>query len=150
VADQTPPLTLGWKERIDFLDWGLRRIRAKIDTGARTSALGAVYYEMADVPGEGRVVDLVLALDRKAPDRQVRRRVPVLRTVVVRNSAGQKELRPVVEARIKLGPLIKVIHLSVTHRGSMRFPVILGRLALAGDCIVDVSRKYLLRKKRQG
>jgi hypothetical protein len=31
----------------------------------------------------------------------------------------------------------------------MRFPVILGRLALAGDCLVDVSRKYLLRKKRR-
>jgi hypothetical protein len=150
LADPTPLLVLGWKERIDFLDWGLRRIRAKIDTGARTSALGAVYYEMADVPGEGRVVDLVLALERKAPDREVRRRVPVLRTVVVRNSAGQRELRPVIESRIRLGPLTKVIRLSVTHRGSMRFPVILGRQALAGDCIVDVSRKYVLRKKQSG
>jgi hypothetical protein len=40
--------------------------------------------------------------------------------------------------------------MTVTHRGSMRFPVILGRQALAGECIVDVSRKYLLRKKRSG
>ena len=150
MADEPGLLVLGWKERIDFLDWGLRRVKAKIDTGARTSALGAVYYEMANLPGEGRVVDLVLALDRRAPDRQVRQRVPVLQTVVVRNSAGQRETRPVIETRIRVGPLTKVIRLTVTHRGSMRFPVILGRQALAGDCIVDVSRKYLLRNKRRG
>ena len=91
MPDQTPLLTIGWKERIDFPDWGLRRVKVKIDTGARTSALGAVYYEMLDLPGQGRVADLVLALDRKAPDRQVRLRVPVLGTVVVRNSAGHSE-----------------------------------------------------------
>jgi hypothetical protein len=146
---EPPPLPIGWKERIDFPDWGLRRVKVKIDTGARTSAVGAVYYEVLDLPGEGKVADLTLALDRKAPDKQVRLRVAVLGTVVVRNSAGQRELRPVVETRVRLGPLTKVIRLTVTNRAQMRFPVILGRQALAGDCLVDVSRKYLLRKKRR-
>jgi hypothetical protein len=149
MTDPSPPLVLGWKERIDFPDWKLRRVKVKIDTGARTSALGAVYYEVTDRPGEGRVADLVLALDRKAPDKQVRLRVPVLGTVRVRNSSGQLETRPVVETRIKLGPLTKVIRLTVTNRAAMRFPVILGRQALTGECVVDVSRKYLLRKKRR-
>jgi hypothetical protein len=148
MSDIFPPLTLGWKERIDFPDWGLRRVRVKIDTGARTSAIGVVYYEVLDLSGQGRMADLVLALDRKAPDKQVRLRVPVLRTVVVRNSAGQRELRPVIETRVRLGPLTKAICLTVTNRHAMRFPVILGRSALAGDCVVDVSKTYLLRKKR--
>jgi hypothetical protein len=142
------PLVLGWKERIDFPDWGLRRVRVKIDTGARTSALGAVYYELRDLPGQGRIADVVLALDRKNPDRRVTVRVPVLATVVVTNSSGQREQRPLVEARVRLGPLTKTIRLTVTNRCQMRFPVILGRQALAGDCVVDVSRKYALRKKR--
>jgi hypothetical protein len=142
------PLTIGWKERIDFPEFGLRRIRAKIDTGARTSALGAVYYELLDIPGQGRVADLVLALDRKATHQQVRRRVPVVGTVVVRNSTGQCETRPVVETQIRLGPITKTIRLTITHRTGMRFPLILGRLALAGDFVVDVSRKYALRKKK--
>src|SRR6266550_3719505 len=116
MSDLTPPLMLGWKERIDFPDWKLRRVKVKIDTGARTSALGAVYYEVLDLPGEGRVADLVLALDRKVPDGRVNLRVPVLGTVVVRNSAGQRELRPVVETRVRLGPLSKVIRLTVTNR----------------------------------
>jgi hypothetical protein len=149
MSDPTLPLTIGWKERISFPDWGLRRVKVKIDTGARTSALGAVYYEVLDLPGGDRVVDLVLALDRKAPANQAKLRVPVLGTVRVRNSSGQCELRPVVETRVRLGPLTKVVRFTVTNRAQMRFPVILGRLALAGDCLVDVSRKYLLRKKRR-
>ena len=66
-----------------------------------TSAVGAVYYEVLDLPGAGRVADLVLALDRKVPDKQVRLRVPVLGTALVRNSAGQRELRPVVDYLLK-------------------------------------------------
>jgi hypothetical protein len=142
------PLVLGWKERIDFPDWGLRRVRVKIDTGARTSAVGAVYYELRDIPGGGRVADLVLALDRKVPERRVTVSVPVLGIVVVTNSGGHREQRPLVEARVRLGPLTKTIRLTVTNRCQMRFPVILGRQALAGDCVVDVSRTYALRKKR--
>ena len=52
------------------------------------------------------------------------------------------------ETQVRLGPLTKVIRLTVTNRAQMRFPIILGRQALAGDFIVDVSRKYLLRKKK--
>ncbi len=139
------PLVVGWKERIDFPDWGLRRVRVKIDTGARTSALGAVYYELRDTPDAGRVAELVLALDRR-PGRQTRVCVPVLGLAVVRNSGGQSECRPVVEARVRLGPLTKTIRLTVTNRTHMRFPVILGRRALAGDFVVDVARTFLLRK----
>jgi hypothetical protein len=149
MSDPTPPLLIGWKERIDFPDWDLRRVKVKIDTGARTSALGAVYYELRDVPDLGRVADLVLALDPREPERRVNLRVPVLTTVVVRNSGGQCEWRPVVETRVRLGPLTKVIRLTVTNRSQMRFPVILGRQALAGDFLVDVTRKYLLKRRKR-
>jgi hypothetical protein len=148
MSEPSPLRPIGWKERISFPDWGLRRVKVKIDTGARTSAVGAVYYEVRDLPGGERVADLVLALDRKAPDHQVRVTVPILGTVVVRNSGGQRELRPVVEARVRFGAATKTIRLTVTNRAHMRFPVILGRRALAGEFVVDVSRTYLLRKTR--
>jgi hypothetical protein len=142
------PLVIGWTERISFPDWHLRRVRVKIDTGARTSALGAVYYELRDHPDQGRVVDLVLTWDRKDALRRVTVTVPVLGMVVVRNSAGQREQRPLIEARVRLGPLTKTIRLTVTNRAQMRFPVILGRQALAGDFLVDVSRKNLLKRRK--
>ena len=50
-----------------------------------------------------------------------------------------------VETRVKLGPVTKVVRLTITYRSGMIFPMILGRQALAGEFVVDVSRKYVLR-----
>jgi hypothetical protein len=145
--DWTPqrPLVVGWKEYIDFPDWGVRRVKVKVDTGARTSAVGATSYELRQVDGR-LLARLTLALRRRRPDRLLTVEVPVLRMVVVANSSGMREQRPLIEARIRLGPVTKRIALTVTNRAAMLFPVILGRQALQGDFIVDVGRKYLLRE----
>lgn len=138
------PLTIGWKEYVDFVDWGLKRVRAKVDTGARTSALDTVSYEL--LPSEdGLIAELRLALDRRRPGRIVEVRTPVLALTAVTNTGGTREERPVVEAVLRLGPVRKRVRLTLTSRAGMRFPMILGRTALAGDFVVDVRRKYLLR-----
>jgi hypothetical protein len=139
------PLLVGWKERIDFPDWGIRRVKAKMDTGARTSALDAVSYELYHADGIGLCVRLRLALHHKHKDELRVVEVPALGLVVVRNSGGLCEQRPLVETEIQLGPVRKRIRLTVTNRAGMRFRVLLGRLALADDFVVDVSKKYLLR-----
>jgi hypothetical protein len=142
----TPPLVIGWKERLDFPAWGLRRVRAKVDTGACTSALGARRCELVEVPGVGTVARLHLALRRRRPNRIRVVEAPVVKTVVVSNSGGGREERPVVEAEVRLGPVTKRIRLTVTRREGMRFPMLLGREALAGDFLVDGSRTYLMDK----
>ncbi len=139
------PLLIGWKEYIDFPDWDLRRIKVKIDTGARTSALGVVSYELRHEADRGLIAELHLALRRRHPEKLAVVQAPVLRMVVVSNSGGMKEQRPLIETRLRLGPVIKTVALTVTNRASMLFPVILGRKALEGDFLVDVSRKYLMR-----
>ena len=139
------PLVVGWKERLDFPAWGIRRVRAKMDTGARTSALDAVSYELYQADGAGLCIRLRLALHHKHRDELRVVEAPVLRMVVVRNSNGMCEQRPLVETDIDLGPVRKRILLTVTNRAGMRFRVLLGRQALADDFVVDVSKKYLLR-----
>jgi hypothetical protein len=141
------PLVIGWKEYVDFPEWQVRRVKAKIDTGARTSALGALSYDLIEVAGGGLVARLRLVLHRKHPERLTVVEVPVLRMVVVRNSSGMPEQRPLVEALVQIGPLAKRILLTVANRSIMRFPMILGRSALNGDFVVDVSKKYLMRKQ---
>jgi len=69
---------------------------------------------------------------------------PVLRTVIVRNSSGVAEERPVIVAQMRLGLIEKQICLTVTRRRGMRFRILLGREALAGDFVVDARQKYLL------
>jgi hypothetical protein len=141
------PLLIGRKEYLDFPDWGLRRLRVKVDTGAFNSALDVAGYDLHEVDGVGRVVRLRLALDRRRPERLTVVEVPVLRTVVVSNPGGLREQRPLLEATVRLGPLTRRIRLTVTNRSHMRFRMILGRQALAGSFIVDVSQKYLLQSR---
>jgi hypothetical protein len=143
-AGTRAPLVIGWKEYVDFPTWGVRHVKVKIDSGARTSALGVVSYDLSG-GGTNLVAQLRMALHRKQPERVTVVRVPVLRMVVVRNSSGMREQRPLVETTIQFGPVTKRIALTVTNRAGMLFRVILGRTALAGDFLVDVSQKYLLK-----
>jgi hypothetical protein len=141
----SPPLTVGWKEYVQLPEWGIRRVKAKIDTGARTSALDVVRYELHAAPDGGLTAELWLSLSRRRPEKLTTVRAPVLRMVTVRNSGGVSEERPLIETALCLGPVTKRILLTVTRRASMRFRMLLGRKALEKDFIVDVSRKYLLR-----
>jgi hypothetical protein len=142
------PVLIGWKEYVDLPEWNRRRIRVKVDTGARTSVLDVASYELEQVPGRGLVARLRLALSRKHPERLTIIEAPVLRIVAVRNSGGLYEQRPVLETTVRLGPVCKRIRLTVTNRAGMRFRMLLGRQALAEDFLVDVSQKYLLRRNK--
>jgi hypothetical protein len=139
------PHVLGWKEYVGFVDWPLRRIKAKIDTGARTSALDVLSYELHERP-DGMTTTLRLALDPRQREQVQEVVTPVLKMVVVCNSGGMRELRPLVETTLRLGPVVKKVKLTITNRAGMRFRLILGRKALEGDFVVDVARKYLMRR----
>lgn len=139
------PLVIGWKEYVDFPDWNIGRVKVKIDTGARTSALDAVGYELREEGEGGLVAELRLALDRRRPERLTVVRTPVLQMVVVSNSSGIRERRPLIETTIRLGPVSKRVLVTVANRSGMLFRMILGRKALEHDFIVDVSKKYLMR-----
>ena len=139
------PLRIGWKERLDFPEWGLKRVRVKVDTGARTSALDAVGYDLIEGEG-GLVARLRLDLRGRGAGRLTVVETPVLRMAVVRNTGGTREHRPVVEALVRLGPLLRRIRLTIASRAGMRYRMLLGREALTGSFIVDVREKYLLRQ----
>jgi len=139
------PLVIGWKEYVALPDWKIRRLRAKADTGARTSVLDVAGYDLREVEGVGLVAQLRLSLWRKHVAGLKVVEVPVLGMGVVTNSGGMGEQRPVIQTCVRLGPVLKQIRLTVTNRAGMRFRMLLGREALAGDFIVDVSEKYLLR-----
>src|SRR5262249_29375111 len=138
------PLLIGWKEYVAFPDWNIPRLKAKVDTGARTSALDVARYDLTEADGVLHAT-LHLAVNSRHPERLVVVQAPVLGMVVVSNSSGMREQRPLVETALQLGPVRKRVRLTVTNRAGMRFRMILGRKALEGDFVVDVKRKYVLR-----
>lgn len=139
--------TVGWKEYLDLPELGLFRLKAKVDTGARTSTLHVDSLTLLEtLPDGSERVELVIGPDRRRPELQVRTQARVTRRMRVVDSGGHPEVRPVVETEMVLGPIRKRILLTLTDRSGMLFRMILGRKALEGDFQVDVAGKYLFRK----
>jgi hypothetical protein len=140
-------LTLaGWKERVDLPALGLSALPAKLDTGARTSALH-VASATAAPPRDG-LPQLRVTLARYRSKVLIEKILPLLDEVAVTTSGGHRELRPVIATELLLGPLARVIRLTLTDRSALRSPMILGRSAFAGVLLVDASRTYLLAPRR--
>jgi hypothetical protein len=146
IQPPPPPIRVGWKEYLDLPELGLRRLKGKIDTGARTSTLHvqSLTY-LQHLPDGTQAAEVLLAPERRDPSRRVAARVRILRHIHVTDSGGHRELRPLIETELVLGPVRKRIFLTLTDRSGMVFRMILGRKAVEGDFFVDAAAKYLLR-----
>lgn len=139
------PIVAGWKEYADFPEWGLRRVKVKLDTGARSASIGAALCAVIDNPDGTREAELHLAPHRRRPDRVTVVRVPVVGFKTVKSSHGDPTVRPVVEVQVRLGPVTRRVRATVSNRAGMLVAVLLGRLALAPEFVVDPGRKYVLK-----
>jgi hypothetical protein len=141
---------LGWKEDAALPDWGVPRLRVKLDTGAKTSAIHVQAMETVGthVVGEEElpVARLTIPLSRLYKDRVVTVETPIVAFKSVRDTSATAELRPVVRTRLVCGPLDREIDVTVTDRTGMIFRMILGREALAGHALVDASQGYTTRQ----
>lgn len=140
-AQRREKAVIGWSEPVEFVDWGIGRIRAKVDTGARSSALHV--EDLEELP-DGRVrFSVVRSRREKRPPVAVV--AEVVKWARVRSSTGQYRRRCFVRTRVRLGPVEKEIEISLVSREKMIFRMLLGRKALEHDFVVDVSRKNALR-----
>ncbi len=145
-ADRIP---LGWREWIYFVDLPLPPIKAKVDTGARTSCLHA--FEVSAFEREGaqwvrfrvhpdqRNNELVAVCEAPAADRRQ-----------VSDSGGHRELRWVIQTRVLIAGTEQAIELTLTDRDTMRFRMLLGRSAMKGRFSVDPARSYVHGKPVPG
>ncbi len=145
VAPELP--VLGWREVAHLPAWDLR-LRAKLDTGARTSALHVTRLEERGStvdPVDGREVPLVrfdVVLGRKDAPEHHEVEAPVVAHLVVKDTGARAERRPVVRTRIRCGPLDLETAVTLTDRSGMIFRMLLGRTALQGRCLVDPEHGY--------
>lgn len=142
------PLTLGWREWVGLPELGIPRIKAKVDTGARTSALHAFELEAFEEQGRQRLRFKMHPLQRD-PDTVVECFADVKDHRVVRDSGGHAEQRWVIESLLEIGDERWRIELTLTSREDMLFRMLLGRTAISGRAIVDPSRSYLQGKRRR-
>ena len=134
------PLVIGVTEYVDIPAWRILRLRAKIDTGARSSAL---HVENIRELGTGKV-RFDVRLSRSESDRRVTVEARIARRGLVRASSGEQEERIFVAVKVRIGPVEREIELSLVDRGRMIFRMLIGRRALAHAFLVDPSRRYVL------
>jgi hypothetical protein len=142
-AKSKPPLpTIGWREWIALPELGIKQIKAKVDTGARSSALHAFNLETFQQDGHEMVRFTVHPMQRSG-DKAVVTEAKVLEYRSVRSSGGQQTRRPVILTLVQLLGLTWQIELTLAARDEMGFRMLLGREAIRRQMVVDPGRSYL-------
>ncbi len=135
------PLILGRKEWVALPDLGLPAIKAKVDTGARTSALHAGAIEAVGTPLKPMVRFTVHPLPLR-PDISVACTARILAEREVTSSNGEKEKRYIIETRLRIGDREWPIEIGLTNRETMSQRMLLGRQAIPPEFMVDPSGTY--------
>ncbi|MBT5558684.1 MAG: ATP-dependent zinc protease [Proteobacteria bacterium] len=136
-------IALGWREWLALPRLGISRIEAKVDTGARTSALHADSIETYYRGDEQRVKFGICPTEGSD---QVLCDAKVLDEREVTNSGGFTESRVVIKTTIILGGIRRQVELTLTNRELMKFQMLLGRTALRGQFYIDPGHSHLLGK----
>jgi hypothetical protein len=134
--------TLGWREWVIAPELHVSHIKAKVDTGARTSSLHAEQIEIFQSRGHLKVRFVVLP-DQRTRVGAVHCEVRMHDERHVRSSNGSEQLRPVIRTPIKWGDVEWEIDLTLTSRDLMGFRMLLGREAIRRRFLVDTGRSFL-------
>lgn len=133
---------IGWREQLALPDLGIPEVKAKIDTGARSSALHAFDVETFERDGKPMVRFKVHPYQRDA-QRSVTAEAELIDQRQVRNSGGQAQVRPVIETTVEINGYTFPIELTLTNRDAMGFRMLLGRQAVRRRFLVDAGRSFL-------
>lgn len=132
---------VGWREWVDLPDWGVTRLRAKIDTGARTSAL---HVENLEESPDGQLsFDVVLEMGENPRTVRVHSE-DLVRVSKVRPSSGIRQRRHVVQTRLVIGDVEQMVEISLVDRGPMLCRMLVGRKALGTAFLVNPRTSYIL------
>lgn len=139
-------LTIGWREWLALPELQVPAIKAKIDTGARTSALHAFFVEPF-VKDDQQMVRFGLHPLQKRLDIEIICEALVKDFREVSDSGGHREQRYVIETEMLLGNLSRRIEMTLTNRDNMKFRMLLGRTAMQ-DLRVIPDQSYLTGRKK--
>ena len=132
---------IGWREWLSLPDLGIDKIKAKVDTGARTSSLHAFNLKFYK-KGSKNYVSFEVHPDQKNSKKTIICHSEILEHRKVKSSNGQTELRPVIVTNLSLMGEVWPIEVTLTNRDEMGFRMLLGRASFKGKFLVDAEKSF--------
>jgi hypothetical protein len=139
-------ITLGWRERLALPQFGIHAIKAKLDTGARSSSLHVDELETFTHDGDTWLRFVVGLGPRSRHKHQMQCEAPACDRRVVVDTGGGRSERWFIRTEVMLAGERFEVDMNLTDRGHMLFPMLLGRTALVGRFAVNPALSYTLPK----
>jgi hypothetical protein len=136
---------LGWREIISIPELGIKEIKAKLDTGARTSALHVSNLKIIK-RSKTQFAEFTVHPKQHSAKPEIHTRHKISSFRIVKSSNGQSSKRPVIKANVVLGLEKKEIEITLVNRDLMGFRLLIGRTALKPKFIVDPGKSFLSKK----
>lgn len=133
---------IGWRENLDLPQLNIQNIKAKIDTGARSSALHTFDVDIYTL-NDQKMVKFKVHPYQKDTHTTIEASAPLLEYRKVTNSGGHSQVRPVIKTMINLGKYQWEIELTLTNRDVMGFRMLLGRQAVKNRFLIDSGRSFV-------
>ena len=135
--------SIGWREWIYLPKYDDFPIKAKVDTGARTSALHATQIKEYDNNGK-KLVSFRLHQSNKHVDISTQ----LIRYLKITSSFGDSEIRPLIKLKIRLGKRSWFTEVTLTKRSRMTYPMLIGRNTLMKKYLIHSHKSYLTGKNK--
>lgn len=134
-------LILGWQEWVALPDLGLPALKAKIDTGAKTSSLHTHLIEPYG-PAKRPMVRFTVRPDPNRKELEIDACAEVVDRRAVTSSNGERELRYVIATRVHIGDLSWPIEITLANRERLTYRMLLGRQAIRSNILVDPESSF--------
>ena len=148
TGESVDRVLVGWREWLALPDLGVAAIKAKIDTGARTSALHVDRIETFEREGR-RWVRFAIEPSSRRHKTPLVCEAPIVDERLVTDSGGDRAVRPFIRTLVAIGSEVWGVEINLTDRRSMLFPMLLGRTAMRGRLRVDPELSFVLGRPRR-
>lgn len=138
-----PKQIIGWREWVALPELGVDNLKAKIDTGARSSALHAYDIQCYTTKSGKLRAKFILHPLQKNNKYCIPCHADVIDQRYVKSSSGQQELRTTILTNLQMGDRVWPIEITLTNRDNMGFRLLIGRTALRRKFLVDPQRSFL-------
>ncbi|MCI5072719.1 RimK/LysX family protein [bacterium] len=136
---------IGWREWIALPELEIEKIKAKVDSGARTSSLHAHKLKLIK-KSDGDYAQFFVHPHQDSSKDKVFCEAKIIEYRNIKSSNGLTEKRPIVQTIIKIMDQSWLINLSLTNRDEMGFRMLLGRTSISKRFLIDVSKSFITSK----